>query len=208
MQRASRITMSKMSSGGRRPQRPGSCLEKGTGRSHCYGTARPKSRDTAGASFCASMADVYEEHPDVVSERLKLWKLIEATPWLNWLLLTKRPENILKMSPWSKIWPDNVWVGTSVGLQKHVDTRLSHLLQVPAAVRFLSAEPLLEQIIIRHWLTQPWGYRCLDWVICGGESGVNHRPFNLDWARRLREQCKAAWIPFYFKQVGGRYHDS
>jgi protein gp37 len=78
--------------------------------------------------FCASMADVYEDHPAVVDERQKLWKLIEATPWLNWLLLTKRPENILLMSSWGRrTWPDNVWVGTSVGLQKHAEERIPRL---------------------------------------------------------------------------------
>ncbi len=151
--------------------------------------------------FCASMADVYEEHPQLDTERLKLWKLIAATPWLNWLLLTKRPQNILAMSPWQgKAWPDNVWIGTSAGLQKRAEERLPALLEVPAVVRFVSCEPLLEPIDLSPWLAG------LSWVITGGESGPHFRPLNPDWARDLRDQCQVANVPFYFKQHGGRTH--
>ncbi|MEO9030504.1 MAG: DUF5131 family protein [Ktedonobacteraceae bacterium] len=154
--------------------------------------------------FCASMADLYEDHPDVVGERQRLWPLIEATPWLNWLLLTKRPENILAMSPWgrSERWPDNVWVGTSVGLQRRAAERLPFLLEVPAVVRFVSCEPLLGPLDLLPWLP------ALQWIICGGESGLQARPMNLDWALLLRDQCLAEGVPFFFKQVGGRYHNS
>ena len=154
--------------------------------------------------FCASMADVYEDHPDVESERQKLWTLIEITPWLNWLLLTKRPENILALSPWKhgKRWPENVWVGTSIGLQSRAIERVPLLLEVPAVVRFVSCEPLLGPLDFSPWLP------ALQWVICGGESGLQARPMNPDWARSLRDQCQAAGIPFFFKQHGGRYHHS
>lgn len=153
--------------------------------------------------FCASMADVYEDHPAVASERARLWELIETTPWLNWLLLTKRPENILNMSPWrAENWPDHVWIGTSIGLQQRAEERLPSLLAVPAAVRFVSCEPLLGPLDLAPWLPD------LQWVICGGESGAQARPLNLDWARSLRNQCLEAGVPFFFKQVGGRYHQS
>ena len=157
--------------------------------------------------FCSSMADVYEDHPTVARERAKLWPLIAETPWLNWLLLTKRPENILKMSPWTGIWPDNVWIGTSVGLQKRAEERVPLLLEVPAVVRFLSCEPLLGPVDL-----MPWIHR-LDWIISGGESGTKARPFHLEWARSLRDQVLSARLQCYpvrhfFKQVGGRYHDS
>jgi len=153
--------------------------------------------------FCASMADVYEDHPAVTGERQRLWELIEATPWLNWLLLTKRPEHILAMSPWSTgNWPDHVWVGTSIGLQHRAEERLPHLLAVPAVVRFVSCEPLLGPLDLAPWLPG------LQWVICGGESSAQARPMNLEWARSLRNQCLAAEVPFFFKQVGGRYHTS
>lgn len=152
--------------------------------------------------FCASMADVYEDHPQLDRERTKLWRLIEQTPTLNWLLLTKRPENIVRMSPWpaTSAWPDNVWVGTSAGLQKRAEERIPVLLTVPAVVRFVSAEPLLEPVDLRPWL------HGLSWVIAGGESGVHHRPFHPAWAGALRDQCQQAGIPFYFKQHGGRTH--
>jgi protein gp37 len=152
--------------------------------------------------FCASMADVYEEHPMVDQARARLWNLIEQTPWLNWLLLTKRPENILKLSPWEQCWPDNVWVGTSVGVQKRANERIPHLLNVPAVVRFLSCEPLLEALDLTPWLSH------LQWVISGGESGPGARLLNLDWSRSLRDQCQKAGVHYFFKQVGGRYHDS
>jgi protein gp37 len=147
------------------------------------------------------MADVYEEHPQLDSERAKLWELIGKTPWLNWLLLTKRPENVLKMSPWVRgIWPDNVWIGTSAGLQERAEERIPALLEVPAAVRFVSAEPLLGPVDLSPWLGG------LDWVIAGGESGPHHRAMDLDHARALRDQCKTAGVPYFFKQVGGRTH--
>lgn len=152
--------------------------------------------------FCASMADVYEEHRDVADARRKLWSLIEATPWLNWLLLTKRPQNVGKMSPWGTAWPDNVWIGTSVGIQKRVNTEIPALLDIPAVVRFVSVEPQLEAIKLTPYLKR------LHWVICGGESGLNARPFDPAWARDLRAQCQEAQVPFFFKQHGGRSHTS
>jgi protein gp37 len=153
--------------------------------------------------FCASMADVFELHPMIDESRARLWKLIEATPWLNWLLLTKRPENIMTLAPWGKsAWPDNIWVGTSVGLQKRADERIPKLLEVPAVVRFLSCEPLLGPLDLSPWIDQ------LQWVICGGESGSGFRPLNLDWARTLRNQCQDANTPFFFKQHGGRTHNT
>jgi protein gp37 len=152
--------------------------------------------------FCSSMSDVYEEHPAVVESRERLWTVIEQTPWLIWLLLTKRPENIMKMSPWGQYWPDNVWVGTSVGKQARAEERIPELLKVPAIVRFLSCEPLLEEINLTPWLSE------LQWIICGGESGPKHRPFNPEWARILRDQCADANVPYFFKQHGGLHHNS
>lgn len=152
--------------------------------------------------FCASLADVFEDHPDVSEAREHLWILIEQTPWLNWLLLTKRPENILRMVPWTHRWPDNVWTGTSAGTQEQADRNVPYLLEVPSIVRFVSCEPQLESVNFRSYL--PF----LQWVICGGESGVKARPFHLDWARTLRDQCQECHVAYFFKQSGGRYHDS
>jgi protein gp37 len=93
--------------------------------------------------FCASMADVFESRADLRASRAKLWSLIEGTSHLDWLLLTKRPQNIARMAPWGNHWPDNVWLGTTAETQKHADGRIPVLLESPARVHFISAEPLL-----------------------------------------------------------------
>lgn len=108
--------------------------------------------------FCASMADVYGDRDDVVSARARLFALIRETPALDWLLLTKRPENIMRLSVGTLIadvsapWPDNVWIGTSVEDQRAADERIPHLLRVPARVRFLSMEPLLGRVDLGAWV--------------------------------------------------------
>lgn len=92
--------------------------------------------------FCASMADVFEDRPDLAEPRARLAYVIGKTPNLDWLLLTKRPENIARL--WiTDVVPPNVWLGTTVEDQERADERIPHLLAVPAAVRFLSVEPLL-----------------------------------------------------------------
>jgi protein gp37 len=100
--------------------------------------------------FCASMADVFEGHEDTLQHLPRLFKLIEATPWLTWLLLTKRPENVESLFAYTGMWydgiPSNVWIGTSVENQEQANKRIPHLLEVPAKVRFLSVEPLLGKV--------------------------------------------------------------
>lgn len=166
--------------------------------------------------FCSSMADVFEDHPTVNAERWRLWELIVATSNLDWLLLTKRPENMAKMLPaaWGNGY-SNVWLGITVENQKYADERIPLLLQTPAAVRFLSCEPLLGAIDLSEWLYEndelskvypDVGVKLVDkihLVIVGGESGAGFRPMNLDHARALRGQCICSGIPFFFKQVGG-----
>ena len=76
--------------------------------------------------FCSSMADVFEDHPTLDQERQKLWPLIAATPWLNWLLLTKRPQLVRSLVPWGESWPDTVWIGTSVETQARASSLVSH----------------------------------------------------------------------------------
>lgn len=151
--------------------------------------------------FCASMADVFEWRADLNEHRIKLWTLIEQTPNLDWLLLTKRPQHILRMTPWDDHWPDNIWIGTTVENQRLAELRLPHLLAVPARVRFLSCEPLLGPLNLRRWFNKR-GYNRIDWIIAGGESGANSRPMHPDWARRLLRQCQDANVPFHFKQWG------
>jgi protein gp37 len=152
--------------------------------------------------FCSSMADVFEEYEGLDEQRARLWNLIEATPELDWQLLTKRPENIRRMVPthWLRSPRANVWYGTTVESQEYLDARAVELLSTPAAVHFFSCEPLLGHVDLK-------GYRPA-WIIVGGESGPKHRPLNLDYARSLRDQCREKGIAFFFKQVGGLRPDS
>jgi protein gp37 len=144
--------------------------------------------------FCASVADVFEDRPELAAPRRRLFLLIGETRNLDWLLLTKRPENLARMVPPGP-WP-NVWLGVSVEDQARADERIPHLLAAPAAVRFLSCEPLLSAVDLSCYLAR------LDWVIAGGESGPGARPFLLEWAESLRDQCAAAAVAFFLKQVG------
>lgn len=151
--------------------------------------------------FCASMADVFERKAELNASRERLWKLIAATPWLDWLLLTKRPQNIEQMVPWGKKWPDNVWLGTTVENQTYAEKRLPLLLKHPAAVRFLSCEPLLGPIDLRPWFRKR-GLQPINWVIAGGESGPGARAMHPDWPKGLLHQCQEWVVPFHFKQWG------
>lgn len=161
--------------------------------------------------FCASMADVFEDREDLVPHRARLWALIEATPWLDWLLLTKRIENVARLHH-----PviERCWLGTTCENRKALIDRLPYLCQVRAAVRFLSCEPLLEDLDIQAhlWGTVPesWGYgytnimSLLHWVIVGGESGPGARSCNLSWIRAIVEQCREADVPVFCKQLGAK----
>ena len=151
--------------------------------------------------FCASMADVFERRADLNAERLRLWKLIETTPHLDWLLLTKRPQNIERLVPWRSDWPANVWLGTTVENQRLAEKRLPFLLEIPAAVRFLSCEPLLGPLDLNDWFHRDNFYP-IDWIIAGGESGPGCRPMHPDWVRSLLNQCQSFGVPFHFKQWG------
>jgi protein gp37 len=188
--------------------------------------------------FCASMADVFEDHPEVLEARQQLFQTIEKTPNLLWLLLTKRPENILSMIPehwrWNKTIP-NVMYGTTVESQRYAKQRVPPLLNVKkitGAKVFLSCEPLLGEVDLtvismkmpvpenvpvplygrQGWLdalngtfvhpTASYDSEWLDWVIAGGESGKDARPTHPNHFRVLRDQCKAAEVPFFFKQWG------
>jgi protein gp37 len=175
--------------------------------------------------FCASLADVFEQHPDfhfngsMQTWRDELFHLMRVTPHLDWLVLTKRPENIRQMVPdmWYTYaegvgynWPVNVWIGTSIESQEQADKRIPELLNAPAAIRFLSCEPLLgpvefSDVTKRSDAVKQLGKPALagiHWVIAGGESGHGARPMHPDWARSLRNQCAAAGVPFLFKQWG------
>ena len=144
--------------------------------------------------FCGSMCDWAEDHPTADEERKKLWPLIRQTPNLDWLLLTKRPERIEKLLPndWG-IGYENVWVGVTVEDQAVADTRLPILTRIPAVVRFVSAEPLLEPLDI------PLGG--IHWLIAGCESGPKRRRAEPDWFRDLRDRCFVSGVPFFLKQM-------
>jgi len=144
--------------------------------------------------FCASLADVFD---NAVPEewRADLWQLIDDTPHLTWMLLTKRPQNIRKMEP--KSFPhfySRVWLGITAEDQPNFDRRWRWLDGTGARVRFISYEPALGPLSLRS--ARP------EWVICGGESGPNARPINLPWARDIRDECREAGVPFFFKQWG------
>jgi protein gp37 len=152
--------------------------------------------------FCASLADIFDGHPSITSGWVgDLWHLIHSTPHLDWLLLTKRPQNIAHMLPesygmpaWGYGW-DNVWLGTSIENQGTANLRSVELRIIPARHRFISCEPLLGPVEI-HLDGR------LHWVIAGGESGPQARPLHPDWARSLRDQCVYSGTPFFFKQWG------
>lgn len=146
--------------------------------------------------FCASMADVFEDRRDLDAWRRKLWDLIESTPSLDWLLLTKRPEKVRALQPWGSNWPSNVWLGTTVESQRWVDSRIGALVENPAAIHFLSCEPLLSPLDLGDWL------HCVDWIIVGGESGPRARPMNPAWLRALRDAATSSGVAFHFKQWG------
>jgi len=142
--------------------------------------------------------------------RERFWRLVEATPNLTWLILTKRIGNAERLGPGAIIgrWPSNVWLGATVVNQAEADRDIPKLLEVPAAKRFLSIEPMLGPISFEGMFASTRindgtnVLEALDWVIVGGESGRGARPMHPDWARGLRDQCEAAGTPFLFKQWG------
>lgn len=208
--------------------------------------------------FCASLADMFEGRdtmPEsaweaVEAARVRLFDLIRATPQLDWLLLTKRPENILpmlsamrriavdyaagrregnnfaashKFNPeqmgfmggFCNAWlngspPHNVWIGTSIENQAAADERIPHLLKVPAVVRFLSMEPLLGPVDLTLGLEEFNAYdpmlnrkpSPIHWVIVGGESGNGARPCEVESVHSLVQQCRAAGVSSFVKQLG------
>lgn len=202
--------------------------------------------------FCASLADVFEDWNGLMADsrgdtlftvngkwtdsadpdesptttmhdvRRRLFKLIAATPNLDWLLLTKRPENVLKLTrkaidpcdnpdgneagepngldvaTFGELYP-NVWLGTSCENQKAAEFRHPHLMAAKAKTTFWSAEPLLGPIDA-PLLWKKYGKP--SWVIIGGESGSGARPMHIEWARSLVRQCKDAGVPCFVKQLG------
>lgn len=176
--------------------------------------------------FCASWADVFEDNDELLEWRAELMALIEATPNLDWLLLTKRPEAVATLinaatsqnhNAWLRANP-HVWVGTSIETQKRLEERMPHLLELECR-KFLSLEPLLEPVNLTGWayrfegaLWQPGNYSdplsaemvaMVDEVIIGGESGQFARgTLHPAWVDNIRKRCQEAGVPFMFKQWG------
>jgi protein gp37 len=147
--------------------------------------------------FAGDLCDIFDHLGDK-DARARMWELFRQTPYLTWMILTKRPQHIPKFLPadWGNGY-HNVWLGTSVENRKNGYPRIDALRCVPATLRFLSCEPLLEDICDVD-LTG------INWAIVGGESGAQARPFDLDWARAIKRQCKKFSARFYFKQLGYR----
>lgn len=174
--------------------------------------------------FVCSMGDLF--HADVPFEFIaRVHTAIRDRPDQTFLLLTKRPENALYFYEyWSAMWSmddlPNLWFGVSCENQRCADRRIMFLLELPFSRLFVSVEPMLGPVIIpeceackntgyygdngpgvdgnNEWMQ--CDHRHIDWVICGGETGVNARPLDLHWARDLRDQCRDAAIPFFFKR--------
>ena len=152
--------------------------------------------------FCASLADVFDNEVPA-AWRVDLLRLIEATPNLDWLLLTKRIGNVDRMldeagtlMPEVLDWPKpNVWLGATLANREEMLRDAPKLKAVSAHVRFWSVEPMLGDLGEIPPELMP------DWVICGGESGPGARPMHPDWARGLKQQCLAAGVPFFMKQM-------
>ena len=181
--------------------------------------------------FANSLSDWLD--PEVPADwQLTMMHTIMTTPNLDWILLTKRPQEwdttIGTLTARAKLieshqlhtflenWlhgtpPDNVWIGTSVEDQPTADTRIPDLLEIHAPIHFLSCEPLLARVDLAEYLTEPL-LPLIDWIIVGGESGAGARPFNIDWAHDILQECTHAnynteephqEVAFFMKQIGG-----
>lgn len=155
--------------------------------------------------FCASMSDVMEDRRSLDVHRMRLYSLIQRTPNLDWLLLTKRPQNFRRLLPpaWVETPEPNVWLMTTVEAQPYT-WRVTELLRVPAVVHGISYEPALGPLDLYHIRERESlnPLHQLNWVIAGGETGSGSRAPDMEWFRSMRDQCAAAGIAFLFKQWG------
>lgn len=154
----------------------------------------PASWPTPRLVFVNSMSDLFHAKVPIAFIQRVLAVMAE-TPWHTYQVLTKRAHRLRRIAPDLK-FPPNLWVGVSVENGEQLD-RVEDLRAVPAAVRFLSCEPLLGPLT-------GLDLAGIHWVIAGGESGPRHRPMDPTWVRGIRDACAAADVPFFFKQWGGR----
>lgn len=149
--------------------------------------------------FVGSMGDLF--HDDISFEFItKVFAVMVMHPKHTFMLLTKRPQRMKEFIDWVNpnclIDLKNIWLGVTAENQERAAERIPILLEIPAAVRFVSVEPMLGQVNFIRGINQ------IDWVICGGETGSNARPLNGDWVKNLRDQCYVSETPFFFKQWG------
>jgi len=144
--------------------------------------------------FAVSMGDPF--HKDVPDDFIRrMWDVMVEAHWHSFQVLTKRPQRMARLAA-SLPWPSNIWAGTSIETNQYA-WRANHLRRVPAAVRFISAEPLLGSL-------EKVDLTDIDWVITGGESGHKHRPCDAEWVSDLQARCQLEGISFFHKQWGGR----
>ena len=161
---------------------------------HAAALEQPYKWKKPATVFVNSMSDLF--HAKVPIGFIKdVFAVMEATPHHTYQVLTKRALRVSRLAD-QLPWPQNLWMGVSVEEPKVLD-RVDHLRNVPAAVRFLSCEPLIAPLTSLK-------LDGIDWVIAGGESGHGARPIEPAWVEGIREQCVAADVPFFFKQWGGR----
>ena len=161
--------------------------------------------------FVCSMSDLFHE-AFTDEQRLRVFARMDAAGWHTFMVLTKRPGRMHRFmldhaDRWttkSGVMLPNVWLGVTAENQQRADERIPILLDTPAAVRFVSVEPMLGPISGWASLAAPdmWAWRSLDWVILGGETGPGARPMQPEWALDVYRQCRAARVPFFFKQAG------
>lgn len=160
---------------------------------HPHALALPLKWKKPQRIFVNSMSDLF--HKDVPIEFIQqVFATMRQASWHRFQILTKRSDRLAELAP-ALAWPANVWMGVSVENADHV-YRIDHLRGVGAAVRFLSIEPILGPI---HELD----LERIGWVIVGGESGPGARPMLEEWVIEIRDQCRRAGVPFFFKQWGG-----
>jgi protein gp37 len=145
--------------------------------------------------FVNSMSDLF--HEEIPADYIaKVFDVMGRAHWHTFQVLTKRHERLVELAP-SLEWHPNVWMGVTIENRRFVH-RAEYLRQVDAAVRFISAEPLLGPL-------EGLDLAGIDWLIAGGESGPRHRRFREEWALELRDRCQAEDVAFFFKQHGGRH---
>lgn len=154
---------------------------------------QPAKWKTPSMIFVNSMSDLF--HEKISYEKIiRMIAIMEANIYHTFQILTKRPENAVKFFDWyGKYAPTNVWIGVSIEMKKYLN-RMEKLRKIATCTRFISFEPLLEDV-------GELDLTGIDWVIVGGESGYGKRPFNPDWARNILRQCKEQNVKFFMKQI-------